>query len=301
MLASQGLSIQTLAIIRDHLIAIAKTAGTMMKNAHPDTSKIDEKNNSADLVTATDKAIEDMISSRLAAAYPNISFLGEETFKLGTKLGDEPTFVCDPIDGTLNFTHGFPNCAVSLALVVEKNPVIGVVYNPFRDELYTAVKSHGAYLTKADGTKTRLPIRGVPAPLPSLNKSLVAVEWGNERTGPNWALRTDVAMKLMTGKADGGAMCQSIRSSGSAALDFCYVAAGTIDMFWEGGVWIWDVAAGICILREACGILVSANPNDWNPTLEGRLYFAVRGAKPAEQENVVKELWALMGDRRFKH
>jgi myo-inositol-1(or 4)-monophosphatase len=95
--------------------------------------------------------------------------------------------------------------------------------------------------------------------------------------------------KLLTSKAEGGAMVKSVRSNGSAALDF----------FWEGGVWIWDVAGGWIILEKAGGIVASTNPGDGDPTLEGRLYFAVRAVKREEQKSVVEELWGIMGDRKF--
>ncbi|KAF2687940.1 hypothetical protein K458DRAFT_415013 [Lentithecium fluviatile CBS 122367] len=300
VLAQYNMTESTLSTIRHELVAIAEAAGQMMVNADPSLDTSNTKNNSSDRVTATDKAIEDMVQSRLRKKFPGYGFLGEETFKAGDKLSERPTFVCDPIDGTLNFIHGFPNTAVSLALTVERKPVVGVVFNPFRGDLFTAVKNRGAFLTKANGTTHHLPMRGVPAPMSSLNDCLVAIEWGNQREGPNWNLRTSVAMQLMTSKPSGGAMVHSIRSNGSAALDFCYVAAGSIDAFWEGGVWVWDVAAGWIILEEAGGIVASANPGDWNPTVEGRLYFAVRAAKRSEQEVVVKELWDLMGDRNFE-
>ncbi|KAF2640060.1 inositol monophosphatase [Massarina eburnea CBS 473.64] len=285
--------------IRDELVAIANVAGRMMLAADPSVDTADTKNNSSDRVTETDKAIEAMVQTRLATKYPLISFLGEETYKNGDKLADAPTFICDPIDGTLNFIHGVPNFAISLALCVEKKSVVGVVYNPARGDLFTAVKNQGAYLTKIDGTTSRLPLRSVPPPMNSLNDCLIAVEWGNQRMGPNWELRTEVAMKMMTSKAAGGAMTHSMRSNGSAALDFCYTAAGVVDGFWEAGVWVWDVAGGWIILEESGGIVASANPGDWNPTLEGRLYFPVRAAKLEQQEAVVQELWALMGDRKF--
>ncbi|KAF2445567.1 inositol monophosphatase [Karstenula rhodostoma CBS 690.94] len=287
--------------IKDDLVDIARAAGEMMLDADPSIDHSDTKKNSSDRVTATDKAVEKMVQDRLTSTYPRFEFLGEETFKLGDKLGNMPTFVCDPIDGTLNFIHGFPNTAVSLALTIHKKPFIGVVYNPFRGDLFAAIKWQGAFLTTATGETRRLPISPVPKPLTSLNDCLVAVEWGPQREGPNWALRTSMSQQLMTSKAAGGAMVHSIRSNGSAALDFCYVAAGWIDVFWEGGCWIWDVCAGWIILEEAGGMVASANPGDWEPTLEGRLYLAVRGAKPAEQKGVVKELWDMMGERKFAY
>jgi myo-inositol-1(or 4)-monophosphatase len=284
--------------IQDDLIEIAKIAGNMMRNADPSVDASCEKKNSSDRVTATDKAIEDKVKTTLAERHPNIDFLGEETFKDGQVLTDRPTFVCDPIDGTLNFIHGFPNVAISLALTLSKRPVVGVVYNPFRGDLFTAIKGKGAYLTRANGNTVSLPIKPSAEAIESLNDCLVAVEWGSERIGPNWELRTDVAMKLLTSQKAGGAMVHSIRSNGSAALDFAYVATGWFDAFWEGGCWIWDVCAGWLLVKEAGGIVVGANPGEWNPTLEGRSYFCVRGASSGQRE-MVEELWALMGDRKF--
>jgi len=287
-----------LQAVHDTLVSVARDAGEMMIAADPSVETSDSKRNTSDRVTETDKQIEHMVKSRLEAAYPEFMFLGEETFKDGQKLSDDPTFVCDPIDGTLNFIHGFPNTAVSLALAVAKRPVVGVVYNPFRRDLFSAVKGHGAFWTRANGSSLPLPIKQAPDALASLNGCLVALEWGSERRGPNWEVRTRTAQTLLSAKAAGGAMVHSVRSSGSAALDFCYVAAGWLDLFWEGGCWIWDVAAGWCILEEAGGLVAGANPGEWEPSLEGRSYLAVRGA-PRGQEGVVEELWGCMGGRRF--
>ncbi|KAJ4303413.1 hypothetical protein N0V90_002306 [Kalmusia sp. IMI 367209] len=298
-LAKYHIDEEMLRTIKDNLVDIARTAGRMMIEADPSVDTSDTKKNSSDRVTETDKAVEKMVHERLTKLYPKFGFLGEESFKFGDKLADKPTFVCDPIDGTLNFIHGFPNTGISLALTIEKKPFIGVVFNPFRGDLFTAIKWQGAFLTKATGSTHRLPLRPVPAPMASLNDCLIAVEWGSQREGPNWELRTSIAKALMSSKASGGAMAHSIRSNGSAALDFCYVAAGFLDIFWEGGVFLWDICAGWIILEEAGGMVASANPGDWEPTLEGRLYLAVRAAKRAEQEGVVEELWGLMGDRKF--
>ncbi|KAH7410419.1 hypothetical protein DE146DRAFT_675130 [Phaeosphaeria sp. MPI-PUGE-AT-0046c] len=300
-LAKYHLTKDSLQNIHDLLVDIAEVGGRIMLEAeHEFLVAASTKNNTSDLVTQYDKQVEDMVEQRVLGAYPDFGFLGEETFKHGTKLAATPTFVCDPIDGTLNFSKGVPNCAISLALTIDKKPVVGVVYNPFRGDMYTAIKNQGSFLTKAaTGSRFRLPLQSIPAPMSSLRSCLIAVEWGNQRKGPNWDLRTDVHKKLLTDKEEGGAFCKSVRSNGSAALDFCYVAQGMLDAFWEGGVWIWDVCAGWIILEEAGGLVASANPGDWDPTLEGRLYFAVRHAKREEQEAVVEELWAIVGDRKF--
>ncbi|KKY28387.1 putative inositol monophosphatase [Diplodia seriata] len=288
--------------IHNTLVAIARRCGEMILAADPTVDDSDTKNNSSDRVTETDKAVEEMVCHAIRTHYPSFDFLGEETFKEGTKLTDAPTIVADPIDGTLNFIHGFPNVSISLALTVGRKPVVGVVYNPFRGDLFTAIKGKGAYLTRHDGRRIPLPGKRNPAPLNSLNDCLVAVEWGNQRSGPNWDLRTSVHKKLLSSRDDGGAMVHSIRSSGSAALDFCYVAAGWIDVFWEGGVWIWDICAGWIILQEAGGLVASANPGCWDPELEGRCYLAIRAAPERHgQKKVVEELWGLMEGRSFTY
>lgn len=302
-LVKYGLDKGTLQDVHDLFVTIAKEAGTVMQKADEEfLLAASTKNNTSDIVTKYDTQVQEMTYDKLRNRYPEFDFLGEETFKPGTVIADKPTFVLDPIDGTLNFFKGVPNYAFSLGLTLEKKPIVGVVFNPSRGDLFTAIKGQGSYWTKTlvpSSEKIRLPVH-LPRPMPNLNSCLVAVEWGNERKGANWALRTDVHKKLLTSKDEGGAMCRSVRSNGSSALDFCYVAAGIIDAFWEGGVWSWDVCAGWVILEEAGGIVASANPGDWNPTLEGRLYFAVRKAEEHEQKAVVKELWGIMGDRKFE-
>jgi myo-inositol-1(or 4)-monophosphatase len=324
-LAKYNLTEAILFQVQDALIELAEAAGTMMVNAeHAILNEASTKNNTSDLVSDYDKAIEAMVQKRLNEEFPDFGFLGEETYQHGQKLTDSPIFIVDPVDGTINFTRGFHNFAISLCLAIDKQPVVAVVYSPNLGKLFTAVKTHGARMVnelfvprKKPGPNAedvfvptfktklktlpeyRLPLAPISPPMPSLKKRLIAIEWGNERKGPNWDLRTDVHTKLLTSDEAGGKMILSCRSSGSAALDFCYVAAGMFDAFWEGGVWVWDVAAGWLIVEEAGGIVASANPGDWQPTLEGRTYFPVRGAKREEQEAVVKELWEVMGDRKF--
>ncbi|QDS71634.1 hypothetical protein FKW77_007395 [Venturia effusa] len=283
--------------VHDFLVSIAHEGGKIMLEADIYAIESDTKNNTCDRVTAYDKAIEAMVKTKLAKKFPDYRFLGEETGGDKQKLTNEPTFVCDPIDGTLNFTCGFPNVAISLALTVDMKPVVGVVFNPFRSEMFTAIQGQGAFFSRNGGPKQALPLNKNPKPFSKLQDCLVAVEWGNERKGDNWALRTSVHRKLLTDKIEDGAMVKSVRSNGSAALDFCYVATGWYDMFWEGGVWIWDVCAGWIIVEEAGGIVAGANPNEWNPTLEGRSYLPVRAG--AGQKQVIEELWGLMEGKSF--
>lgn len=271
-------------------------------------------------MTETDQAVERLVSSRLSTLYPSYSFVGEETYVAGeTKVTDAPTFIVDPIDGTTNFVHGFPNACISLGFAVNKIPSVGVVYNPFQDVLYTAIKGQGAFAQrnaslavsgelKAESPackKIRLPPSGggdgsKAPPMGDLSTALVAVEWGSSRDGNNYDVKTEVFRKLAASKETGGAMVHSLRCLGSAALNLCAVAAGELDLYWEGGCYAWDVCAGWCILAEAGGIMASANPGDWNPALDARVYLAVRGA-PTGQKEVVEEFWKVVGDGKMEY
>lgn len=294
-----GLNSKKLHKVLDLLIEAAYAAGKIIEDACPTVEAAETKQNSSDLVTEFDCKVEEFVRAKMTAAYPDFDFLGEESYKAGQKLRDVPTFIVDPIDGTLNFVGGFPNFAISLALTVDKKPVVGVVFNPVRKELFYAVRGSGAYLRRGDQCDKRLPASGKMKPLPGLSGAMIAIEWGNQRKGPNWALRTRIHNTLLTHQDEGGKMCRSIRSNGSAALDMCYVAAGWYDMFWEGGCWAWDVAAGWIIVEEAGGMVVGTNPDEWRPSVEGRKYFAIRGASREEQKGVAQELWDMMGKEKF--
>jgi myo-inositol-1(or 4)-monophosphatase len=241
-----------------------------------------------------------MVSTKLRAAYPTYSFIGEETYAPGQILTDGPTFIVDPIDGTTNFVHAFPAFCISLGFVVEKIPSVGVIYNPYLDELFSAIKGRGAFLSRNGGPKVRLPLKKSPEPLTDLSTCLIGAEWGSDRSGVNFELKSRVFRKLTASKEDGGAMVHSLRCVGSAALNLALVAAGQQDVFWEGGCWAWDVAAGWCILSEAGGIMASGNPGNWEPAIDGRMYLAVRGA-PSGQREIVEELWSVIGDGRMEY
>ncbi|KAL8707683.1 MAG: hypothetical protein Q9220_007345 [cf. Caloplaca sp. 1 TL-2023] len=291
-----------LQAIHDFLVSLAQKAGPMITAANPST--VDTKKNSSDLVTETDKAVEDLISSSCRSTYPHYAFLGEETSTSG-RLSPEPTFVVDPIDGTTNFVHAHPYVSISMAFVYDLKPVVGVVYNPFTQHLYTAIKGQGAFLTaptipssfptagqqvKSTYEKRKLPLRSPPAPLPDLSHALVAVEYGNERNGNNWDCKTGTFSALGRDKSvDDGAMVQSVRSLGSAALNMCSVARGDLDVYWEGGCWAWDVAAGWVIVEEAGGMVVGGNRGEWKPKIDGRRYLVLRSGAG---KRVVEEFWA---------
>jgi myo-inositol-1(or 4)-monophosphatase len=262
-------------------------------------------------VTKTDTAVEALLKSSLAASHPHILFLGEETHG-ASRLTSAPTFVVDPVDGTTNFVHGDPHVAVSLGLSVGRAPVVGVVYNPFHGELFSAVRGRGAFLRcpsrggGGGGAPVRLPVRDPATEMGALDlaHALVAVEWGANRAGNDLAVRARSFERLVRDRAlGGGGMVHSMRSLGSAALNMCAVAAGRFDAYWEAGCWAWDVCAGWCILSEAGGAVVDANPGVWKAEMDGRRYLAVRGdgdaAKgefglSAGQKRFVEEFWACV-------
>lgn len=268
----------------------------MITSATPTSAIHGTKKNSADLVTETDQAVEKMVSTALREKFPSYEFMGEETYKPGDTLTEKPTFIVDPIDGTTNFFHGQPYVAVSLGLAIERKPVVGVIYNPFTRELWTGIKGQGSFLTSPlhGGEKVRLPLRK-PEAFQDLSHCLVAVEWGSERDGNDYAVKTATFSKLCASKESGGAMVHGIRSLGSAELNLCGVAAGFLDLYWESGCWAWDVCAGWVILEEAGGQMVGCHPGDWEPSVEQRRYMGVRAGQG--KEKVIEEFWGCVQGR----
>lgn len=179
-----------------------------------------------------------------------------------------------------------------------------MVYNPFTQHLYTAIKGQGAFLTAPKNPSSfptegqevesvyerrKLPLRSPPPPLPDLSNALVAVEYGNERHGNNWDCKIGTFSALGGDQSINGAMVQSVRSLGSAALNMCSVARGDIDIYWEGGCWAWDVAAGWIVVEEAGGMVVGGNKGEWTPKVDGRRYLVLRAGAGKE---VVQEFWS---------
>jgi len=275
--------------VHDFLVDLANKAGEVINSAKPSGAGAGTKKNSADLVTETDQQVEKMVSETLRHKYPSFRFMGEETYQSGDELTDEPTFIVDPIDGTTNFVHGHPYVCVSLGLAIKQQPVVGVIYNPFTQTLYTGVKGQGSYITDPFHKNVRLPLRE-PEPFTDLSHCLIAVEWGSDRDGNDYDVKCNTFCSLAASKESGGAMVHGMRSLGSAELNLCAVAAGHLDMYWENGCWAWDVCAGWVILQEAGGRMVGSLPGDWDPRLDQRRYFAVRGGEG--QEGVIEEFWS---------
>ncbi|KAK8214854.1 hypothetical protein M8818_002437 [Zalaria obscura] len=306
--------------IYDFALELGQNAGQMLFEAAQKRMsgelQLDEveKLNSVDIVTQTDEEVEAFIRQSILEKYPDHNFVGEESYSKGSSkdylIDDSPTWCIDPLDGTVNFAHLSPFYCVSIAFLLDSQPVIGIVCAPFLHQTFSALRNHGAWL---NGT-TRLPLQHNPVPPlpPQAPKGCIfSCEWGKDRRDipdGNLARKVETFVNLATelgGREGKGGMVHGVRSLGSATLDLCYVAMGGFDIWWEGGCWEWDVAAGICLLQEAGGLVTTANPPedmDSAPVppvkLGGRLYLAIRAVGDSEgetgkqaQERVVREVW----------
>lgn len=219
----------------DTAIDLVRRAGDLQRAAYGGTFRIDKKG-AIDLVTEVDVAVERMFRARIAAAHPDHDVLGEELG--GPEGGGRSRFcwVCDPIDGTTNFAHGVPLFCSTVALTVDGELEVGAVYDPLRDELFTARRGAGAFLNGA-----RLTVSATD----SLIDALLV-------TGFPYTVHSDLEEMLGLFGAF-LARSRAVRRLGSAALDVCYVAAGRMEGFWEQGLNAWDIAAGVLLVREAGG------------------------------------------------
>ncbi len=147
-------------------------------------------------------------------------------------------------DGTTNFIHGFPYACISLGLISFKRPVLGVIYNPFLNQLYSAIRGGGAFLEQASLPAIRLPLADPPRPLPSLSQALIGIEWGSDRSLEMVEKKGESFKRLAGDPSTGvvkGQMAHSLRSLGSAALNYGLVAQGGLDIYWC-----------VCGLRARC-------------------------------------------------
>ncbi|SDH31685.1 myo-inositol-1(or 4)-monophosphatase [Sinosporangium album] len=211
---------------------IAREAGEMLLAKRPDRPEVlAVKSSPTDVVTALDRAAEELIRARIAAARPGDAVLGEEGGD--TPGGSGVRWIVDPIDGTVNFLYGLPDWCVSLAVEVDGEVVAGVVNVVPRGEVFTASRGSGAYLA---GRRLQCNT-GVPLP-----QALVATGFGYESN------RREVQAEVLAHVLP---RVRDIRRYGSAAADLCAVAAGRVDAYYERGVNTWDHAAGGLIAVEA--------------------------------------------------
>jgi len=229
-------------------VRAARRAGSIINRAALDGGALEVRSKRAnDFVTAIDRASEEAIIEIVRKAYPDHGFLCEESGRTGGSA--EHTWVIDPLDGTTNFIHGFPQYCVSIGVQHRGVLAHGVVYDPGRNELFTASKGRGAFL---NDRRIRV------SKCAKLEGALVGTGFPFKELG-----RVELylrQLKALMGKASG------VRRAGAAALDLAYVACGRLDGFWELGLSAWDMAAGALLIQEAGGLV--ATPSGGEDYLE---------------------------------
>ena len=236
-------------------ISAAREAGRVLREGFGWQHSVRYKGE-VDLVTEIDEQAERVIKEILLGAFPSYGMLAEEG---GWLSGEEDArWIVDPLDGTINYAHGFPVFAVSIALERAGELVLGMVHDPMREEMYVAQRGGGATLNDE-------PVRVSDTDEPS--RALIATGLPYDRN------KVPEALELF-GRFAG--LTRGMRRLGSTALDLCYVAAGRLDGYYERGIWAWDIAAGSLILEEAGGKVTDYRGSELD--LEGREIVASNGA-----------------------
>ncbi len=224
-------------------IEIAKEAGEIIREGFGNNISIEFKTDESNLVTNIDKAAEKKIVDYINKEYPTHSIIAEESGE--SKKLSEYTWIIDPLDGTTNFAHSLPIFAVSIGLQKNGETILGVVYDVMRDVVYSAEKGAGCF---ANEKKLNVSNNS------NLAKSVLVTGFAYDRKdGYKEAVKIFGTLLPKT---------RAIRRLGSAALDFCYVASGVFDGFWEANLAPWDVCAGILLVEEAGGKVTDFSNNE---------------------------------------
>ena len=256
-------------LMKKTAIKAAKEAGKILLRYYSKSVNAQSKGETYNLVTAADIASDQEIIRIIKSRYPSHSLLTEES---GEKINSsEYCWIIDPLDGTNNFYHKFPMFCVSVALYKNGTPLIGVVFDPLKKELFCAEKNRGAYLN----TK-RIEVSDTN----KLNKSLLALGFYYER-GTLMRKSLDQMKKFFYENVHG------IRRTGSAALDLCYTACGRIDGYWELKLNPWDYAAGSLIVMEAGGKVTDTR---------GKKYDLMMKNIVASNRKIHKEMIKILGE-----
>jgi myo-inositol-1(or 4)-monophosphatase len=235
----------------DFTLRTARDAGRVLIEWYEKELELETKSSEFDLVTPADRAAEALILGRIRERYPDHAILAEET---GAEERDSQyCWVVDPLDGTTNFANAFPHFCVSIALRREADAIVGVIFDPLRDELFWAARGRGAWLEGPRGPQRRLQVSRTT----HLSGALLATGFAYSRatTTTNNIFEFERVIRRIRG----------IRRAGSAALDVAYVAAGRLDGYWEYHMQPWDTAAGALMVTEAGGELCQITGEPWTP------------------------------------
>jgi myo-inositol-1(or 4)-monophosphatase len=223
-------------------------AGQLLREMHCRQHTVGQKSSDIDLVTEADIASERLIVDAIRARFPDHSILSEEGLgDLEAATSDTPwIWLVDPLDGTVNYAHGYPTWGVSLALAKRGRPVLGVTCDPLRDEVFWAEQDRGAWL---NGEALHV------SDVPNLSRALVATGFAYKRASldDNNVAEFGVVMPRV----------QGVRRAGAAVLDLAHLAAGRMDAYWEMHLQPWDWAAGWLLVREAGGVVTGISGEPW--------------------------------------
>jgi myo-inositol-1(or 4)-monophosphatase len=269
--------------LRQSTINIAQEAGVLLFERLGHHNRVEHKG-VVDLVTEADKASERLLVERLHALLPEASILAEEGS--GSQRASGLRWIVDPLDGTTNYAHGYPVFSVSIALERDGGIVLGVVLDPTRNECFTALRGHGAFL---NGKPIQV------SATPDLDAALLV-------TGFPYDVRTTERDNLIPFRRF-LKTAQAIRRGGSAALDLCYVACGRFDGYWEESLSPWDIAAGVLIVQEAKGRVTGYLGGA--PDVESGHIIATNGRIHESMQSILTEIEGKAGlppleTRRFR-
>jgi myo-inositol-1(or 4)-monophosphatase len=223
-------------------LSTARKAGSLLMEGFEKDKNIDRKSSAVDWVTQYDRASEELIVECLINANPDHGIMGEEGSRKESKRGYQ--WIIDPLDATNNYAHRFPIFAVSIGLYFKDEALVGVIYDPFREETFSAIRGEGAYLVSPRGNQ-RLQVSSTT----DLEQSLLATGFPYDRqTSSHNNIRE---VKAFVESAQG------VRRPGCAALDMAYVACGRLDGYWEFKLFAWDMAAARLIVEESGGKFTS--------------------------------------------
>lgn len=251
----------------------AFSAGAVLTHYLGQLDDIQEKGRPGDLVTVADKEAEQVVLGVLRRHFPEHSVLAEESGRIEAKDTDY-LWAIDPLDGTTNYTHQYPFFAVSIGLLIHGVPSLGVIYDPFHEDIFQAAKGLGAY-------RNRRPIQ--VSTTQTLSQSLLVTGFAYDRretSDNNYAEFCHLTHKT-----------QGVRRGGAASLDLAYVACGRLDGYWERGLSPWDLAAGVVLVEEAGG-RVTAYDNSPFQLETGRI-VATNGLIHQELSNTLENITPL--------
>lgn len=250
---------------------LVRKCGDVIRAAFHSEKTISEKSAPNDLVTETDQNVEKMLISGLREKFPDTLFIGEESVAAGLKceLTSDKTWIIDPIDGTTNFVSSNPQICTILGFMVDKQVQFAIVYNPILNQLWTAKKGLGA---EYNGAKISV------SSCKSLDSALLIQELGASRPEKH-----DMVLKNLNTFIP---KVRALRAYGSAGINLCYLAMGSVDAYFEFGFHIWDYAAPLLIVSEAGGFSVDTDG--------GEVDYLARRMLAASSKDLIHQIQPLI-------